>query len=176
MVGEIRDVETAQVAVDAALSGQLILSTLHTNDAASGLTRLLELGIEDYLVASTVNALVAQRLVRTLCRLCRRRFEPPRALAERLIAAGAPAEALTVFEPVGCPECGGSGFSGRTTIAEVLPVDEGIRRHVFDRTDAPSIQRSAVAAGFRTMFDDGLAKAAAGVTSLGEVMRVCREQ
>jgi hypothetical protein len=122
MVGEIRDLETAQIAVQAALTGHLILSTLHTNDAASGITRLLDMGVEDYLLTSTVNGIVAQRLVRKLCLVCRQAYEALPAFTQRF-AAGID-RPVTLYRAVGCAECGGSGFHGRTTILEILPITD----------------------------------------------------
>ena len=173
MVGEIRDLETAQIAVQAALTGHLILSTLHTNDAASGITRLLDMGVESYLLISTVNAIMAQRLVRTLCPACREPYSAPAAVVASL---GLPAEPpVTLYRPVGCPACEGSGYRGRTTILEILPLSEPIRALVLQRAPAAAIQAQAVAEGMRTLFGHGVAKARAGITTLEEVLRVTRE-
>ncbi len=172
MVGEIRDLETAQVAVQVALTGHMILSTLHTNDAASGITRLLDMGVEDYLIVSTVNAILAQRLVRTLCRACREPYEVSVELAERLgLSLPAPA---TFYRRSGCPACGGTGFRGRTTILEILPMTDTIRRLVLDHASSGEIARAATAHGMRTMLAHGLAKAKAGVTTIEEVLGATR--
>jgi general secretion pathway protein E len=172
MVGEIRDLETAQVAVQVALTGHMILSTLHTNDAASGITRLLDMGVEDYLIVSTVNAIMAQRLVRTLCLECREPYEVPRDLAEKLgLAAGVRHH---FHRPRGCPACGGTGFHGRTTILEILPVTDTVRQMILARATAGDIARAAMAAGMRTMQAHGMQKAAAGATTIDEVLSVTR--
>jgi general secretion pathway protein E len=172
MVGEIRDLETAQVAVQVALTGHMILSTLHTNDAATGVTRLLDMGVEDYLIVSTVNAILAQRLVRTLCAACREPYEVPVELGARLgITLDGPA---IFFRPGGCAACGGTGFRGRTTILEILPVTDAIRRLVLARAAAGDIRAAAIAGGMRSMLAHGLAKAAAGWTTIEEVLGATR--
>jgi general secretion pathway protein E len=167
LVGEIRDLETAQTAVQAALTGHLILSTLHTNDAASAMTRLVDMGIDDYLLASTVHGILAQRLVRKLCQHCRK----PR------VPAAVPDgfEAAAFYEPVGCDACGGSGFSGRTVISELLVMTDELRRLTMRRVSADEIRKQAIEHGMITLYADGVAKAAAGITSLDEVMRACME-
>ncbi len=174
MVGEIRDLETAQVAVQASLTGHTLLSTLHTNNAASAVTRLLDMGVEPFLLTSTLSAVLAQRLVRRLCAHCREPYAPD---AAALAAAGLEAEAWPsiLFRPGGCVACNGSGFSGRLAIVEVLPVDEAIARLVLQRAEAREIQAAAVAVGMTTMSADGLAKAQAGLTTLEEILRVTRE-
>ena len=172
MVGEIRDLETAQVAVQVALTGHMILSTLHTNDAASGVTRLLDMGVEDYLIVSTVNAILAQRLVRTLCTACREPYEMPLELSTRLGLALT--EPGTFFRPTGCPACGGTGFFGRTTILEILPMTDIVRRLVLDRAASGDIRSAAIAAGMRTMLAHGLTKAEQGITTIEEVLGATR--
>ncbi|MBK1702607.1 type II secretion system ATPase GspE [Thiococcus pfennigii] len=171
MVGEMRDLETARIAVQSALTGHVVLSTLHTNDAASAVTRLLEMGVEDYLLTSTVNGILAQRLVRRLCPHCRAAAEVPPALAERLaeLAAGAP---VGIFRPVGCPRCNDMGYLGRLVIAEVLVISDPIRQAVLAHATATEIQRIAIAEGMITMYDDGLLKALKGLTTVEEVLRV----
>jgi general secretion pathway protein E len=173
MVGEIRDIETAQVAVQAALTGHLILSTLHTNDAASAVTRLLDMGVEPYLISSVLNAVLAQRLVRRLCAECREPYAPRR---EALNALGLGAEdSIRFFRPVGCSTCRGTGFRGRLALLEFLPMSEPIARLALARAEAREIAKAAVAEGMRTIFDDGLAKARAGETTIEEVLRVTQE-
>jgi len=163
--------------VQAALTGHMILSTLHTNDAASAVTRLLDMGLEPFLLTSTLNAVVGQRLVRRLCPHCRR---PARPTAEAVAALGlAPiAESLDtepmLFEPVGCAQCNG-GYRGRTSILELLPLSDDIARLVLARAEARQINEVAVAAGMRTMHADGMRKAVRGVTTADEVLRVTRE-
>jgi len=178
MVGEIRDIETAEIAIQASLTGHLVLSTLHTNDAASAITRLLDMGAQDYLLTATINAVVAQRLVRRLCGACSAPFDVPAALGEQL---GLPA--LTgrggpwrIRRPVGCPACGGSGYYGRTTLLEIMPVTDRIRSLILRQPDARSIARAAAEDGMRSLHEQGLRKALAGITSLEEVLRVTRSQ
>jgi general secretion pathway protein E len=170
MVGEIRDLETAQIAVQAALTGHLVLSTVHTNDAPSAITRLLDMGIEDYLLTSTLNAVLAQRLVRRLC-ACRTPYRPPPALAERLGLDGG----ARLWRPVGCAACAGTGYLGRTMVLELMVLDEAIHSLVLRHADAREIQAQAVQAGMRTMYAHGLIKALDGVTTIEEVIRVTRE-
>lgn len=172
MVGEIRDVETARVAMEAALTGQLVLSTLHTNDAASGVTRLLDMGVEDYHLASVVNGFVAQRLVRTLCVQCREAYRPLPHISARLGLARLGGEDATLWRPVGCAACGGTGYAGRTALLEVLPVTDAIRTLVLQHAATREVRRAAMAGGMRTMFGNGIRKALAGETSLDEVLRV----
>jgi general secretion pathway protein E len=172
MVGEIRDLETAQVAVQVALTGHMILSTLHTNDAASGVTRLLDMGVEDYLIVSTVNAIMAQRLVRTLCTACREPYELSPDLAARL---GLMRDLPAVFHRAkGCTACNNTGFRGRTTILEILPITDTVRSLVLARASAGDIHKAAVAAGMRTMQAHGLQKAREGITTIDEVLSVTR--
>ena len=176
MVGEVRDLETARVAVQAALTGHMILSTLHTNSAASAVTRLLDMGIEPFLITSTLKAVLAQRLVRRLCEACREPYEPIAPIETR----GEDGEVRRVeverlYHPRGCPACGGSGFHGRLALVEFLVVDQAIARLVLDRAEARDIAAAAVAGSMRTMFDDGLIKARAGLTTLEEVLRVTGE-
>jgi general secretion pathway protein E len=167
MIGEIRDLEAARIAVQAALTGHLILSTLHTNDAAAAITRLIDLGIETYLLTSTINAVAAQRLVRVLCGACKR---PEPLLPELAGSLGLTCD--TVHEPAGCPACGGTGFRGRTALVEVLPMTASIKRLVLRRGDADEIREAAMAEGMRTMRQTGLDLVAAGTTSLDELLRV----
>src|SRR5918994_4539930 len=173
MVGEIRDLETAQIAIQAALTGHLVLSTLHTNNAASTLTRLLDMGVEDYLMTSTLNAIVAQRLVRRLCRDCFEAYRPLPEMLEQLGLEGR--EDVTFWRPVGCPRCNETGYYGRISINEVLVMSDPIRKQILHHAEATELQRVALAAGMRPMFQDGVAKAAAGVTTIEEVLRVTRE-
>ena len=170
MVGEIRDLETAQVAVQAALTGHTILSTLHTNGAAAAVTRLLDMGVEPFLITSTLNAVLAQRLVRRLCPHCRETFSPTPEMFEALGVS--PAGLDRLWRPVGCPECGGAGFRGRIALLELLVSDAETERLILARAEARDIQ---AAAALRTMLEDGLVKARAGLTTLDEVLRVTRE-
>jgi general secretion pathway protein E len=176
MIGEIRDRETAEIAVQAALTGHLVLSTLHTNDAASSITRLLDMGVADYLLTSTLTGVSAQRLVRTLCPHCKtaKRVLPELAAQLGLHRHGRPGE-LTVYEPVGCDSCGGSGFRGRICIMETLVMSDGIRQLVLRRGEANALRQAAVEEGMVSMYDDGMQKALAGVTTIEEVLRVSRD-
>jgi len=176
MVGEMRDLETARIAVQAALTGHKVFSTLHTNDAASSVTRLLDMGVEDYLVTSTVTGVIAQRLVRTLCQACR---EPFRALPELAAELRLPAlcgeDAPVLYRARGCAQCEHSGFRGRTSILEVMVMDEALGREVLSHADATRLRRVAREAGSASMREDGLRKALAGVTTVEEVERATRE-
>jgi len=173
MIGEIRDLETAQIAVQAALTGHLILSTLHTNDAASAIARLLDMGIEDYLLTSTINGVAAQRLVRVLCRHCREPYEPVAEFLEKMqlqdLASG-----KTLYRAVGCEHCGRTGFHGRSSVVEVLPLGDDIRRVLLKSGDAVALQQAAVARGMQTMRMHGIRKALAGETTIEEVLRATR--
>jgi len=175
MVGEIRDLETAEIAVQAALTGHLVLSTLHTNDSPSTIGRLLDMGVRDYLVTSTLNGVQAQRLVRRLCPACREPYEPSPEVRERTrLEAFAPPGAV-IHRAVGCTACGGSGYRGRLALVEVMPMSEPLRRLVLRQADAGSIGRAAREEGMRSLYEDGLAKVLAGLTSIDEVLRVARD-
>jgi len=176
MVGEIRNLETAQIAVQAALTGHLVLSTVHTNDAASAMTRMLDMGIENYLLNSTVNAVLAQRLVRRLCEECREPYDvsPELAAGLDLAAAGIEGAAL-LYRPKGCPACNGGGYRGRTMILELMVLNDEIRSLVLRQAEARQIQAEAIRGGMQTMYLHGLRKALAGITTIEEVLRVTRE-
>ena len=176
MVGEIRDGETAEIAIQAALTGHLVFSTLHTNDSASAVTRLVEMGTEPFLVSSSVNAVMAQRLVRCVCEGCRRRIDPaPAALAELGLEAGAAAGARIYTAGDGCAPCKQTGYRGRTGIHELLMVDDDVRALIMKNADATALRQAAIAAGMATLRDDGAAKVLAGETTIEEVMRVTQE-
>jgi general secretion pathway protein E len=174
MVGEIRDSETAHVAVHAALTGHLVLTTLHTETAAAAVPRMLDLGVEGYLLRSVLRAVIAQRLVRQLCERCK----SPRSLGEanfvedpRLAAFGfRPGE--TLHEPCGCDRCGGTGYRGRLGVFELLELTNEIRELIGEKTDGLKIDEAAIRAGMTTMLDDGIAKCRAGLTSPAEILRV----
>lgn len=167
MVGEVRDRETAVIAVQAALTGHLVLSTLHTRDAASALTRMIDMGIEPFMVAAAVDCVVAQRLARTLCQHCKELTQMPHALREEHGL-----EDVELFEPVGCIRCGSTGYRGRIGLFEVVPMSETLRTLVLDRRSLSEIEASAVAEGMRRMHDDGMEKIREGLTTLAEVARV----
>ena len=173
LIGEIRDRETALISMEAALTGHLVLSTLHTNDAASAITRLVEMDVEPYLVASAVDGVVAQRLARKLCGNCREGYRPSEAELE---AAGYPPELWSqiemLYRPAGCSRCGKTGFRGRMGLYEVMPMSEEIERMTAERRSSEDIRRLAVEQGMVTLRQDGLDKARSGATSLDEVFRV----
>jgi general secretion pathway protein E len=176
MIGEIRDLETAQIAVQSALTGHLVLSTVHTNDAPSTVNRLLDMGVEDYLLTSTVIGILAQRLVRKLCQQCR---EPYVALPElveqmRLRKYSRDAE-ITLWHAKGCSHCANTGYIGRVCITEMMPMTDGLRSLVMKHATAADLRAEAIRAGMITMYEDGLAKAVKGVTTFEEVLRATRE-
>jgi general secretion pathway protein E len=176
MVGEIRDLETAEIAIQAALTGHLVLSTLHTNDAPSTVLRLLDMGVPDYLLASTINGILAQRLVRTLCADCAVPAPiAPEAMAEAKRAFGEDIDTAGCHAPRGCPSCGHTGFRGRTAIAELLVVDEVLRRAIVEERSVDALRRAAAERGMRTLLEDGLGKVLAGVTTFDEVARVTHD-
>lgn len=171
MIGEMRDAETADIAIHAALTGHLVLSTLHTNDAASAITRLLDMNIEPFLLASTVRTVIAQRLVRVLCSHCRRAVAPGEDYVAAARSAGLPVP-QSVFEAQGCEACNNTGFSGRIGLFEMMMLSDSIRRLTIARASASDIGRTACAEGMTTMLEDGLGKVAAGITTFEEVLRV----
>jgi len=174
MVGEVRDSETAHVAVHAALTGHLVLTTLHTENAAAAVPRLLDLGVEDFLLRSTLRAVIAQRLVRRLCDRCKSRkmlctadidADPRYAALDFDVGDG-------IYEPAGCESCGGTGYRGRLGIFEILELNHEVRSLIRGKTDAADIDQAAIRAGMTTMINDGAAKCRGGATSVAEVLRV----
>ena len=177
MIGEIRDLETAQIAVQSALTGHMVLSTLHTNDAASTINRLLDMGMDDYLLTSTVNGILAQRLVRTLCSQCRQAYPAlPEVVEEMQLQRYTAASPVTLYRPVGCEECGGTGYSGRVSIVELLVMTDTIRGMIMRHVTSGEVRQQAIVDGMQTMYENGLSKAVAGVTTIEEVLRVTREE
>ena len=177
MIGEIRDLETAQIAVQAALTGHMVLSTLHTNDAASTINRLLDMGMDDYLLTSTVNGILAQRLVRTLCMYCREAHPAlPEVVEEMQLRRYTQAEPVMLYRPVGCEACGGTGYLGRISIVELLVMTDAIRSMIMRHVTAGEIRQQAIAEGMQTMYENGLSKTVVGVTTIEEVLRVTREE
>ncbi len=172
MVGEIRDTETAEIAVQAALTGHMILSTLHTNTAAGAIGRLIDMKVEPFLLASVLAGVLAQRLVRRLCPACKEAYVPEKAVRHDL---DLPRKTL-FYRPIGCPACQGTGYRGRIAVFEFLPVDDAIARLILARADARAIEQAAAAGGAtggrRSLMHDGYAKAAQGLTSIEEVLRV----
>ncbi len=176
MIGEMRDLETAEIAVQSALTGHLVLSTLHTNDAAGSVTRMLDMGLKEYLVTSVLNGVLAQRLVRRLCPQCRRAYQPlPELIEQTRLDRQAAGKPIVLYEAVGCENCRDTGYQGRTTIMEMLVMSDRIRSLILQHADAREIARAAIADGMRTMYEDGLRKVLAGETTLSEVLRVTQE-
>ena len=172
MVGEIRDPETAEVAVQAALTGHLVLSTLHTNDAPSAITRLKDMGIEPFLIASSLEGVIAQRLVRKVCEHCKEPYEPTK---EELRELGLPeSERFVFYRGKGCEHCLGTGYRGRTGIFEVLELDEELKKLINQTQDANEIRKLARKKGFRTMLEDGIDKILKGITTSSEVLSVIK--
>ena len=169
MVGEIRDRETAEIAVRAALTGHLVLSTLHTNDAVATVSRLVDMGIEPFLVASTLTGVVAQRLVRRVCPECAGPYQPRPEEVRMLEARGLPTHGLRVGS--GCPSCNRTGYRGRVAVQEVLMLDDTLRRMVMEKQADTDYRQHAIRSGMNTMFDDGLVKVANGITTFAEVFR-----
>lgn len=185
MVGEIRDGETASIAVNAAMTGHLVLSTLHTNDSAGTMPRLIDMGVEPFLVASTVNTIIAQRLVRKLCTECRAPLEMTADMKESIVnqfkkmnvsdAAIKNMLKSKIMKPVGCQTCKGAGYKGRIGIYEVLEVTEEVRSMIIKEASADQIKVKAIEQGMATILEDGLAKIADGTTTIEEVIRVAKE-
>ena len=174
MVGEIRDSETAEIAIQASLTGHLVLSTLHTNDSASAVTRLVDMGIEPFLVASSLSSVIAQRLVRKLCPDCRVAYDPSPAQWKEVGLSGEPAGRFHAAG--GCPSCMNTGYRGRVGIFEILAVDDRLRALILTRADSEGIKDFAVGRGMRTILTAGAEKVRAGITSAEEVMRVTQEE
>ena len=175
LVGEIRDLETAEIAIQASLTGHLVFSTLHTNDAPSAITRLVDMGVERFLVASSLVAVLAQRLVRVLCPHCREAYEPT---AEELAELGVrpPPRPVRVHRPGSCDRCNQTGYRGRIGIFELMLVDDAIRELIAQNVDAKRIKREAVSGGMRTLRGDGARKVLRGLTSIAEVLRATEEE
>jgi general secretion pathway protein E len=175
MVGEIRDLETAEIAMQASLTGHLVLSTLHTNDAPSALVRLIDMGIEPFLVASSLSVVLAQRLVRTICPHCREAYDPSEVERSYCASFTSHAAPLRLYRGKGCEKCKGKGYTGRTGIFEMLVIDNGIRPMISDKTDSQTIKNHAVSKGMKTLRQDGIEKVIKGITTLEEVLRVTRK-
>jgi type IV pilus assembly protein PilB len=175
LIGEIRDRETAMIAIESALTGHLVLSTLHTNDAASAITRLTEMEVETFLVASALDCVVAQRLARKLCEGCKQAYAPtPTELVEAGYPEGLAAEMTELFHPVGCGRCAKTGYRGRFGLFEVMPMTEEIELLTVERASSEDIRRMAIQQGMRLLRNDGLDKARAGLTSIEEIARVVK--
>jgi general secretion pathway protein E len=174
LVGEIRDLETAEIAIQASLTGHLVFSTLHTNDAPSAITRLVDMGVEAYLVSSSLVAVLAQRLVRQLCAACKEPYQPkPEELAEIGVRANGP---ITIHRAVGCATCHHTGYRGRLGIFEMMIVDDDVRSLATQNTDAKTIKKRAMANGMKTLRVDGARKVVEGITSIEEVLRATEDE
>jgi general secretion pathway protein E len=170
MIGETRDKETAEIAINASLTGHFVLSTLHTNDASSAPTRLIDMGVQPFLISSSLAGVLAQRLIRTLCSACKQRGT----LTEyemMILDIDVVPDTATVFKPVGCPRCSNTGYAGRTVVSELLLMNDEIRALIIQKTDAATIKKAAVRAGMRTLRGDALDKIFEGITSVEEIMR-----
>ncbi len=172
MIGEIRDLETAEIAVQAALTGHRVFSTIHTNDAASGITRLVDMGVEPFLITSSVNAFLAQRLVRTICPHCKQSFKPSQKMLKEIGIKVTQLKGGKLSRGKGCDKCLNTGYMGRTGIYELLPLDNDIRKMIMAHADATQIKEKAISNGMRTLLHDGIQKAIAGATTVEEVLRV----
>jgi general secretion pathway protein E len=179
MVGEVRDVETARMVIQSSLTGHLVFSTLHTNDSAGAVSRLLDLGVEPYLASSSLIAIMAQRLVRRICPDCRQPYEPAaRELRELGLlsppapTAGSAESGRGFFVGAGCDRCFQTGYRGRTGIYELMPINEEIQNLIYTRESAGTIKRAALEAGLQTLRMDGARKVVAGITTIAEVLRV----
>ncbi|MFO7885412.1 MAG: type II secretion system ATPase GspE [Desulfobacteraceae bacterium] len=175
LVGEIRDIETAEIAIQSALTGHLVFSTLHTNDSAGAITRLTDLGVEPYLITSSVKAVIAQRLVRILCPHCREEHLPGKAEQTALTLAPGALEGKTVYRAKGCSSCFNTGYSGREAVFEILEVDEDIKKTVLTTCDAGRIKETALKKGMRTLRENGTEKVLKGITTVEEVLRVTQD-
>jgi type IV pilus assembly protein PilB len=169
MVGEIRDSETARIAIEAAMTGHLVFSTLHTNDAPSAVTRLVEMGVEPFLVASAVECVLAQRLARKLCDRCKVPYSPA---PEVLVEAGVDDPDAVFYRAMGCNQCSNTGYRGRVALVELMLVTEDVQKMTVERKSSEEVRRLALAQGMRSLRDDGILKVLAGTTSLEEVLRI----
>ena len=173
LVGEIRDKETAEIAVQASLTGHLVFSTLHTNDAPSAITRLGDIGVQPFLIASSVIAIMAQRLVRLVCPKCKEPYMPPESELEAARITPEHLKTATFMRGKGCKNCNNSGYRGRKGIFEMLAMNGKLREMTFAREPTQSIRKVARSTGMRTLLQDGVYKALKGITTLEEVMSIC---
>ncbi|MCX5657619.1 MAG: GspE/PulE family protein, partial [Candidatus Omnitrophica bacterium] len=174
MVGEVRDLETAEIAIRVALTGHLVFSTLHTNDAAGGVTRLVDMGIEPFLVSSSVECIIAQRLVRLICTKCKKPLNPTKEVLRELEVSDKMPANLIIFEGAGCEECKFTGYRGRTAIYEFLVLNNELRKMIMERNSSEQIKKKALTFGFRTLRQSGWNKVLEGLTTPAEVMRVTK--
>jgi general secretion pathway protein E len=176
LIGEIRDAETAEIAIHSALTGHLVFSTLHTNDAASAITRLIDMGIEDYLLTSTLVGILAQRLVRVPCPICQEEYVIEDSMIKQLGIPLEEASKLKMVKPKGCVECGFTGYRGRTGIFEFLRVTDEIRALILQRKDSQVLKELARQRGMRTLRQDGWLRVKEGLTTVQELLRVTQEE
>jgi general secretion pathway protein E len=176
LIGEVRDAETAEIAIHSALTGHLVLSTLHTNDAPSAITRLIDMGMEDYLLSSTIIGILAQRLVRVACPFCRRPYSPDSAILREMRVEGKSLSGLKIIEVKGCERCSYTGYWGRTGIFEFVEVTDRIQKLILEKRDANIIKEVARKNGMRTLREDGWMKVKQGITTISEVLRVTQEE
>jgi type IV pilus assembly protein PilB len=177
LVGEIRDLEVAEVAIQAALTGHLVFSTLHTNDAPSAITRLIDMGVKPFLVASSIQAIMAQRLIRTLCEKCKAPDpDPDKKLLALMGFNEKELAGRTLMRPVGCPNCSGSGYRGRKGIFEMMVMNNEVREMAFKRAPANVLRKAAKASGMKSLLDDGRIKILAGITTCAEIARVTQAE
>lgn len=176
MVGEVRDYETAEITIRVALTGHLVFSTIHTNDAAGGVTRLIDMGVEPFLVASAVECFIAQRLVRVICDNCKKEFKPDKEILKELGVSRLDLSKVKMYEGKGCDSCRHTGFKGRTAIYEILVMSDPIRELVLKKASSDQIKKKALSLGMRTLREDGWEKIKRGITTPGEVMRVTQEE
>jgi general secretion pathway protein E len=173
-VGEIRDTETAQIAIQSALTGHLVFSTLHTNDSAGAITRLRDMGIEQFLIASSVNAILAQRLVRIICSHCKEEYTPAPEMLQRIGFAEEESHNRKAYRGKGCAKCYHTGYKGRCGIFELLIMNQDMKALVLQTSDANEIKRRAIENGMITLQKDGAMKVLQGITTIEEVYRVCQ--
>ncbi len=176
LIGEIRDAETAEIAIHSALTGHLVLSTLHTNDAPSAITRLIDMGMEDYLLSSTIIGILAQRLVRIACPFCQEPYSPPPVIMKEMKLNGMDLANMKISEVRGCEKCSNTGYWGRSGIFEFLKITEDIRRFILGKKDSSIIKEAARKNGMRTLREDGWLKVKQGITTISEVLRVTQEE
>jgi len=181
LVGEIRDEETADIAVNSAMTGHLVLSTLHANDAGTTFPRLFDFNVEPFLIASTVNIIIAQRLVRRICMQCRMSLEADTEEMKKMIPQNlfqkyvGDKKTVRIYKGKGCPVCHGTGYEGRLGIFEVMTMEDNIRKAILEKKDSPEITTIAVGNGMTTMMDDGIRKVLEGLTTIEEILRVTKE-
>ena len=176
MVGEVRDYETAEITIRVALTGHLVFSTVHTNDAAGGVTRLLDMGVEPFLVSSAVECFIAQRLVRVICRNCKREFKPDKEILKELGVSKIDLSKVKIYEGKGCEACRYTGYKSRTAIYEILVVSEPIKELILKRTSSDHVKKKALSLGMRTLRQDGWEKILMGITTPAEVIRVTQQE